>query len=1514
MKSSLKSRVIIFAILISIVSLGIGAGTAAGESSSTPLVVKSGPTTLGDSLSFEQLQRIKVKMIASPPYPPKGVQRLSATPMPQSSVMLQVPTSRWTFGCSATSAGMLFGYYDRNGYPNMYAGPTNGGVAPMHNLGQGPDSTPDPCSCSIIATQNGFDGRTTRGHVNDYWVVYENAGPDPWEGHWTEHAWSGCTADFMGTNQWKWDYDLDGTKEFNVDGGTAFFYDPSGAKLYDFVPPSECGLPATEGCHGMRMFAESRGYTVLENYTQVIDTQIAGGFSLANYRTEINSGYPVLIQLEGHTMVGVGYESASSQTIYVNDTWDNIVHSMTWGGTYSSMLQWGVTVIHLNPSPPGQAAYPNPANGAINVKTSADVNWTAGTYAASHNVNFGTTNPPTFRGNQTSTTYDPGTMANGTTYYWRIDEQNSSGLTTGLVWSFTTIARQSLDVSTTTNGTVTTPGIGRYWYDCGSDANIAASANANCYFINWTGTAVTAGKVSNPNSPNTAVRMDANYTVQANFAIYQRELKISSTAGGTTTPAAGAYLYDHGTNVNISASANANCYFINWTGTAVTAGKVTNPNLSSTTVLMDANYTVQANFANDAVKTIWTQKCNGSANGSDYAQDIALDSAGNAYVTGYVKNTGTNYDFVTIKYTSDGDTAWTRTYNCPDSYTDFAYAIAVDANSDIIVAGYSYTTMGYDGIIIKYTSSGNQLWTKAYNYSGASDEIFYDVATDASKNIYAVGGKDNDCLIVKYTPDGTLAWARTYNGPANGSDSLYHLAIDASGNVYACGESAGIGTDQDCLTLKYSPAGNLLWSKTYNGSVNGWDLLESVAVDSAGNAYVTGSVETETDTNYVTIKYLSNGDSPWTAFYSGTAAGGHNEAYAIAITSDGNVVVTGSSNGTAGTDAATVKYDSQTGAQVWASRYNGAASSTDYTEAIAADHRGNVYVTGRSAEGSSTDYLTICYGSNGTELWKMNYNGPVSQTDFGTAIAVNDNAVYVTGCSTDSNSNYDIATIKYAPYLGSGSVKTSIRRQVLKGFGGALVYDVTNLAGYAQSEQIYDLLFKDLGLEFLRIRNTYGEDEYYGDSMNATKTIVAAARMPDRSPALKLELVPWSPPAYLKSNGTINHGGTLARDWSGNYDYTGLAQWWADSLNEWASGDEGLTPDYVSIQNEPDTETSYDSCKFLPAETADFAGYDQAFEAVYNEIYSRMGSNMPNMLAPETMGFGNSESYINSLINLNHVYGFAHHLYSDDPDGGGNYHQPDIYVENMKNYASLYGYKPLFQTEYAGQPTFEDAIYTACHIHNCMVYEEAAAYFYWSLFRAGTTSSGGVVTLINSTNTHIIRPTYYALKQYSYFTDPNWQRIGASALSDVNDSNALKISAYISPDNKQVSVVIINASDSYIQLDVNSLGDFNAAGGEIYRTSRTENCALVGNFENGTPLALPGKSITTVAMTGRLGTDPSCPNRPAGDLNGDCQVDFFDIVELGKIYTGSQANHLTLGDIADTWLECGLTNQTNCWQ
>jgi hypothetical protein len=111
----------------------------------------------------------------------------------------------------------------------------------------------------------------------------------------------------------------------------------------------------------------------------------------------------------------------------------NRINMGAYGGTPQASLS-------LSCQPPGQASNPRPADGAVEVDRNVILSWTAGRDAVSHDVSFGTENPPALVGSQTTTEFDPGTLSDDTTYFWRIDEIDSEGKTVaGAVWSFTTM-------------------------------------------------------------------------------------------------------------------------------------------------------------------------------------------------------------------------------------------------------------------------------------------------------------------------------------------------------------------------------------------------------------------------------------------------------------------------------------------------------------------------------------------------------------------------------------------------------------------------------------------------------------------------------------------------------------------------------------------------------------------------------------------------------------------------------------------------------------------------------------------------------------------------------------------------------------------------------------------------------------------------------------------------------------------------------------------------------------------
>ena len=417
----------------------------------------------------------------------------------------------------------------------------------------------------------------------------------------------------------------------------------------------------------------------------------------------------------------------------------------------------------------------------------------------------------------------------------------------------------------------------------------------------------------------------------------------------------------------------------------------------------------------------WVARYNGPGNDVDKAYALAVDLSGNVYVTGVSLESGIDVDYATVKYNSAGYQQWVARYNGPGNAGDTAYALAVDLSGNVYVTGQSMGSgTNVDYATIKYDTNGNELWVARYNGLGNNSDAAFAIDLDSSGNVYVTGtslgsSTGMDYTTIKYDTNGNQLWVKSYNGGGNYFDRAEDLAIDSSDNVYVTGLSTGLATFGDYATIKYDSNGNQLWVKRYNGTANDSDWASAIAIDSFDNVYVTGySPGSGTDKDYATIKYSSSGVELWVARYDGPASN-HDEATAIAIDSSDNVYVTGLSTGLATFgDYATIKYDSN-GNQLWVERHNSSSNGGDSASAIAIDSSDNVYVTGLST-GLATfgDYATIKYDSNGNQLWIFRYNGPGNELDGATALALDSfGKIYVTGWSKGSGTDDDYATIKY---------------------------------------------------------------------------------------------------------------------------------------------------------------------------------------------------------------------------------------------------------------------------------------------------------------------------------------------------------------------------------------------------------------------------------------------------------------------------------------------------------------------
>lgn len=400
-----------------------------------------------------------------------------------------------------------------------------------------------------------------------------------------------------------------------------------------------------------------------------------------------------------------------------------------------------------------------------------------------------------------------------------------------------------------------------------------------------------------------------------------------------------------------------------------------------------------------------------------------------------------------------------------------AYVTGLTQNGFIVTGGVPQTVYGggnWDVFVSKLDPSGTALLYSTY-LGGTGDDRGEAIRVDASGNAYVTGwaysgnfpttggafktvSSGNDCFIAKLNPSGSLVYS-TYIG-GNGNDDGYAIDIDPSGNAYITGltvfgtfpTTAGAfrTTNQgngDGFIVKLNSAGtSVIYSTIFGG--NGDDDCLGIAVDSAGNAFVTGST---TSTNFPTTAgayqtlsqgiFVSKMNPNGTALvYSTTIGGGSNTASCgIAVDPAGNAYVGGWTQGTypttsgafqttypGGITSAVMSKIDPTGSSLLYSTYLGGTGGNVDGQAIALDSSGRIYLTG----GTSSSDLPTTPGAYQTAL-AWNYDVFVSVLNpVGTGVADLLYSTYLGG-ALGSDNGYDIAVDGSGAFYVTGRIDST---------------------------------------------------------------------------------------------------------------------------------------------------------------------------------------------------------------------------------------------------------------------------------------------------------------------------------------------------------------------------------------------------------------------------------------------------------------------------------------------------------
>ena len=276
-------------------------------------------------------------------------------------------------------------------------------------------------------------------------------------------------------------------------------------------------------------------------------------------------------------------------------------------------------------------------------------------------------------------------------------------------------------------------------------------------------------------------------------------------------------------------------------------------------------------------------------------------------------------------------------------------------------------------------------------------------------------------------------WVNNYWGNNTSDNQIQNskglaVATDHNGNCYVTGYTVNPETGSDIILIKYNEAGDTLYSKIYTGTGNGEDRAFGIAVDEYDNVYITGQISmTGRGLELIVLKYNKYGNLLWTKTYGATNQNMDDAGLAITLDHYNRPYVTGFCTSQDGArKIVTIRFNTY-GNTAWVKIEDGPGSMDSQGFGIAVDETDNIYVTGYVTTTTGKDIIIIKYSQNGIEKWIEIQDGAASEDDVAYGIAFDaNNKLYVTGYTTvdSSQNNTDVVLMKVTPSGNVNWVKT----------------------------------------------------------------------------------------------------------------------------------------------------------------------------------------------------------------------------------------------------------------------------------------------------------------------------------------------------------------------------------------------------------------------------------------------------------------------------------------------------------